>query len=107
MDKIIYELYYRLEQDCFHSCYKCVVNKETEKMFYGDVLYENGVSYNARFSINKSRLEQIHRIVTKDGLSYRIQLEADSVEDAKIKACKIICDHITDFVEIFKKNYNN
>ena len=105
MDKIIYEFYYNVGHCAFDTCYKCVVDKETKKMFYGDVFYESGVPYNSKFAINKDKLNQIHRkIDERNGLIYRVQVESDNIKDAKRKAGKIIYDYVTEFINEFRDN---
>ena len=85
MNKVIYEFYYNVGSYKFDNCFKCVVEKETEKMLYGNVFYESGVPYNSRFAINKSNLNHIHQIVNeRKGLIYRVQ-----VEDNDIKKCRM------------------
>jgi hypothetical protein len=76
-----------------------IVDKETEKMYYGVVL-------NARFAVNKGNLNSVHEIVDrKHGTVYRVQIDdAESEHEAKQKAREIICDYIIDFVEKFKNN---
>lgn len=105
MDKVIYEFYYNVGQNYFYSCYKCVVDKETEKMFYGKVFYESGVPHNSRFAINKSNLNQIRQKADeRNGLFYKVQVEGDSIKDAKRKAGKIIYDYVTEFINEFINN---
>ena len=105
MDKVIYEFYYNVGHQEFDNCYMCVVSKETEKMFYGDVFYESGVPYNSRFAINKDKLNQIHRkIDERNGLFYRVQVESNNIKDAKRKAVKIIYDYVTKFINEFRYN---
>lgn len=105
MDKVIYEFYYNVGHHNFDNCYKCVVDKETEKMLYGDVFYESGVPYNSRFAINKDKLNQIYRkIDERNGLFYRVQVESDNIKDAEQKASKIIYDYVTEFINEFRNN---
>ena len=103
MDKIIYEFYYNVGHHSFDNCYKCVVDKETEKMFYGDVFYKSGIPYNSRFAIKKDNLNQIHRkIDERNGLFYRVQVEGDTIKEAERKAGKIIYDYVTEFINEFR-----
>ena len=102
MDKIIYEFYYNVGRYDFDNCYRCVVDKETEKMFYGDLFYKSGIPYNRRFAINKRNLNRVHQSSNNDGLFYRVQVESDDIKDAERKACKIIYDYITEFINEFK-----
>jgi hypothetical protein len=102
MSKTIYEFYYIVGEHGFDSCYDCVVEKETNKMFYGNV-FKNGEKLAQRFAINKENLNQIHRIINKyHGLMYRVQIESSNYDDARKKAANIIYDHMIDFVEAFK-----
>ena len=108
MDKIIYEFYYNVGHQEFGSCYKCVVDKETKKMFYGDVFYESGVPYNGRFAINKDKLNQIHqKMDERNGLIYRVQIESDNIKEARRTAGKIIYDYVTEFINEFRNNIEN
>ena len=105
MDKVIYEFYYNVGCRAFDNCYKCVVDKETEKMFYGEIFYESGISFNRRFAINKSNLNQIHRRVDeRNGLFYRVQIESDNIKEARRTAGKIIYDYVTEFINEFRDN---
>ena len=105
MDKIIYEFYYNVGRCEFDNCYKCVVDKETEKMFYGEVFYESGVSYNSRFAINKDKLNQIHqKIDERNGLFYRVQVEGENIKEARRRAGKIIYNYVTEFINEFINN---
>ena len=91
MDKIIYEFYYIVGDYGFNTCYNCVVDKETNKMLYGDVFYKSGAPLGRRFAINKENLNQIHRIFDKTyGLIYRVQVEANTKNEAETKAKQII-----------------
>ena len=108
MDKVIYEFYYNVGHYGIDTCYKCVVDKETEKMFYGNVFYESGIPYNSRFAIKKDNLNQIHRkIDERNGLIYRVQVESDNIKEAKRKAGKIIYDYVTEFINEFRDNIEN
>ena len=105
MGKIIYEFYYAVGDSVIRTCYDCVVDKETDKMLYGDVFYESGVPYGKRFAINKESLNRIHVIIDqRNGLVYRVQVEGDNRKDARKKARKIIYDHMMNFIEEFKKD---
>ena len=108
MDKVIYEFYYNVGHHSFDTCYKCVVDKETEKMLYGDIFYKSGVPYNRRFAINKSNLNQIHRSISeRNGLFYRVQVESDNIKDAERKAGKIVYSYVTEFINEFINNIEN
>ena len=103
MNKVVYEFYYAVGDSVIRTCYNCVVDKETDKMLYGDVFYESGVPYGKRFAINKESLNRIHSIIDqRNGLVYRVQIEGNNHKDAEKKARKIIYDHMIDFVEGFK-----
>lgn len=105
MNKVIYEFYYIVGSHAFNNCYDLIVDKETNKMFYGNVFSPNGVSLNRRFAINKENLNQIYRIIDeRRGLVYRVQIESDDRKDATKKAVKIIYDHMINFVEAFKNS---
>lgn len=103
MGKVVYELYYIVGGCTFSTGYNCVVDKETNKMLYGDIFYQSGVPYGKRFAINKENLNRIHTIIDqRRGLVYRVQVEGDNRKDAENKARKIIYDHMMCFVEEFK-----
>lgn len=87
--KIIHEFYYVVGHKDFHSHYKLAVDRETEKMLYGDALNNEGKAY-GRFAIKKSNLNKITEITDKRyGLVLRIQIEErdefDVYEDTKMK----------------------
>ena len=108
MNKVIYEYYYIVGSYGFNSCYDLIVDKETNKMLYGNIFYPSGVSCNKRFAINKENLNQIHRIINdRHGLVYRVQVEGKNRKDAEKKARKIIYDHMINFVEEFKNCEEN
>ena len=99
MNKVLYECYYVVGWNRFHSCDKMTVDKETEKMYYGVVL-------NARFAVTKGDLNCVRKIVDrKYGTVYRIQVDdVENEYEAKRKAREIIYDYIMEFAERFK-NY--
>ena len=105
MNKVIYEFYYAVGDSVIRTCYNCVVDKETDKMLYGDVFYASGIPYNKRFAINKENLNRIHSIIDqRNGLVYRVQVDGDSRKEAEKQAKKIIYDHMMDFIEEFKND---
>ena len=105
MSKIIYEFYYAVGGSDFGNCYDCVVDKETDKMLYGNVFNQSGEKYAQKFAIKKESLNQIHPIIDNHrGLVYRVQVEGDNRKDARKKARKIIYDHMMNFIEEFKKD---
>lgn len=99
MNKILYECYYVVGYDHFHSCYQMTVDRETNKMYYGMVS-------NSRFAIYQSDINNVRKIVDKKyGTVYRVQVDDVANEyEAKQKAREIIYDYMIDFVEKFK-NY--
>lgn len=99
MNKVIYECYYVVGWNRFHSCNKMIVDRETDQMYYGVVL-------NARFAVNKGNLNEIHEIRDrKYGTVYRVQIDGvENKYEAKQKAKAIIYDYIIDLAERFK-NY--
>lgn len=102
MSKVIYEYYYVVGSYSFSSCYDLVVDKETNKMLYGNIFYPSGVPYNKRFAINKNNLNQIYQIKDEHhGLVYRVQVESDDRKNAEQKARKIIYNRMIDFVNAF------
>jgi hypothetical protein len=103
MSKVIYEFYYSVGSYGFSNRYDCVVDKETNKMLYGNVFYKSGAQSGERFAINKNSLNQIHSSIERHyGLIYRVRIERDNLKDAEKKAKEIIYDHMIDFVEKFK-----
>ena len=105
MGKVIYEFYYVVGSCGFSNGYNCVVDRETNKMLYGDIFYQSGIPYGKKFAINKESLNRIHSIIDqRRGLVYRVQVEGDNRKDAEKKARKIIYNHMMYFVEEFGKN---
>ena len=108
MNKVIYEFHYVVGGCNFNACYDCIVDKETNKMLYGNVFYQSGTPSGQRFAINKENLNQVHSSIDRyRGLVYRVQIDSKSRKDATKKARKIIYNHMMNFIEIFKKDYEN
>lgn len=102
--KVIHELYYIVGHKDFASHYKLVVDKETEKMLYGDALNNSGNAY-GRFAIKKSNLNEVQKIIDrKYGLVYKILIETNKKEDACIQARSIIYNYLLKIADDFK-NY--
>lgn len=99
---LIHEFYYIVGHKDFHSHYKLAVNKETEKMLYGNALNNEGDVYGS-FAIKKSNLNKVTEIIDKKyGLVLRIQLKEnfdfDVCEEAKMR----IFYHLVRIAENFK-----
>lgn len=102
--KIIYEFYYVVGHEDFHSHCELAVDRETEKMLYGDALNNEGNAY-GRFAIKKNNLNVIQVIIDrKYGIVYRIQIEENDKETARIKAKEIVYNYLFELAEKFK-NY--
>jgi hypothetical protein len=103
MSKVIYEFYYVVGSCGFENRYDCIVDKETNKMFYGNLFFKSGQQSGKRFAINKESLNRIYTTIEMHrGLVYRVQIESDNLKDAEKKARKIIYDHMMYFIEEFK-----
>lgn len=102
--KTIHEFYYIVGFKDFTKHYELVVDRETEKMLYGNVFLE-GMIECGRFAVNKSNLNKIQEVIDrKYGLVYKIQIDESSYVGALIKAENIIYERLFRIAEDFK-NY--
>lgn len=102
--KVIHEFYYIVGYAGFHSHYKLMVDRETEKMLYGDALNNKGNAY-GRFAIKKSNLNEVQKIIDrKYGTVYKVQIEENEKETARLIAKDIIYNYLFEIAERFK-NY--
>lgn len=102
--KVIYEFYYVVGHANFHSHYELIVERETEKMLYGDALNNEGNAY-GRFAIKKSNLNEVQKIIDrKYGTVYKVQIEENEKETARLKAKDIVYNYLFQVAERFK-NY--
>ena len=100
--KIIHEFYYVVGHKDFHSHYKLTVDRETEKMLYGDSLNNEGKAY-GRFAVKKSNLNVVQTIIDrKYGTVYKIQIEENLKTDARMKAENIVYNYLLEIAEKFK-----
>lgn len=100
--KVVYEFYYIVGQADFHSCYKLIVDRETEKMLYGDALNNEGNAY-GRFAIKKNNLNQVYKIIDrKYGTVYKVQIKENEKETARLIAKDIIYNYLFEITERFK-----
>lgn len=99
MNKTLYECYYVVGWDHMHSCYKMIVDRETDQMYYGVVL-------NSRFAVRKGDLNSVFKMKDRTyGTVYRVQVDGVNNEDAaKQKAKEIIYYHMLYFILKFKNN---
>lgn len=105
MSKILYEFYYVVGGWEFSSYYKLIVDRETEKMLYGDVFEESGDKW-GRFAINKSNLNCVHEFHSASkGTAYRLQVDDSDYTSAYKKAKNIIYNHLMVIAERFFKIY--
>lgn len=102
--KVIHEFFYVVGHADFHSYYKLIVDRETEKMLYGDALNNEGNAY-GRFAIKKNNLNQVYKIIDrKYGTVYKVQIEENEKETARLIAKDIIYNYLFEIAERFK-NY--
>lgn len=106
MNKILYEYYYIVGCSDFKTYYVLKVDRETDKMYYGDAFECNVTSIKGnRFSVKKKDLNTVYEITgTNNGLVYRVQVDAKDEYEAENKARKIIYNYMMDFVERFKNH---
>ena len=101
--KTIHEFYYVIGLDDFSTHNILKVNRETDKMLYGDVLDYAGVPF-GRFALNKRKLNVVDSISDrKYGLVYRVQIDDSSETEARVKAKEIVYTHLIEIAENFKK----
>jgi hypothetical protein len=99
--KIIYEFYYVVGHEDFASYYKLAVDRETEKMLYGNALNNEGNVY-GRFAIKKSNLNEVQEIIDrKYGIVYKIQIDEANEQQARLEAYHIISNHLCNIAEQF------
>jgi hypothetical protein len=102
--KIIHEFFYVVGHKDFISHYELVVDRETEKMLYGNICLE-GIIECGRFSVKKSNLNKIQEVIDrKYGLVYKVQMDESNYTDALIKAENIIYERLLKVADDFK-NY--
>lgn len=102
--KVVHEFYYVVGFTDFSRYYQLVVDRETEKMLYGNVFFE-GIEQCGRFSVNKNKLNEVQEVVDrKHGTVYKIQIEEGNKTDAYIKAENIIYKYLLEIAENFKKS---
>jgi glycyl-tRNA synthetase alpha subunit len=104
MPKIIYEFYYVVGDWELSSYYKLIVDRETEKMLYGDVFEESGEKW-GRFAINKSKLNCIHETYNSStGTIYRVQVDDGDYTSAYNKAKDVVYKHLLKIAERFRSH---
>ena len=102
MSGVIHEFYYVVGCRDFHSWYRLIVDKETEKMLYGRVFDSASVDC-GRFAVKKSNIDDIHEICdAKRGSVYRVQIDGSDFTSARNKAKDIIYKHLIKIAEKFK-----
>ena len=102
--KIIHEFFYVVGFTDFSRYYQLVVDRETEKMLYGDAFYE-GVEKCGRFAVNKGNLNEIQEVVDrKYGLVYKVQIAEGKKTDARVKAEGIVYNYLLEIAENFKNS---
>ena len=100
--KLIYEFYYVVGRKDFHSYCKLAVDRETEKMLYGDALNNEDEVY-GRFAIKKENLDKVQKVVDrKYGTVYKVQVKENEKETARLKAKDIVYNYLFQIAEDFK-----
>lgn len=100
MSKVLHEYYYVVGDDDIHSSYDLVVDKETDKMYFGTSYGGAG-----RFGLKKEVFNRVDAIKDrKYGLVYRIRMDVEDEREARRQARDLIYNYMIDFVERFK-NY--
>jgi hypothetical protein len=92
MDKVIHEYWYTYGNNKIDSHYELRVNRETPKMFYGKVYY-NDYSQ-GDFAVKKDTLNQVAEIRKFARLEYRVQIYNENEADAREEAIDLIYEHI-------------
>lgn len=101
MSHIIHEYYYVVGHNDHSSYYKLVIDRETEKMLYGDAYNKNGIAY-GRVAIKKSALNKAHEVADrKYGLVLRVMVADDIEENAYKRAREIAYEYLKDITEKF------
>ena len=99
-EKIIYECFYKVGANHFNSIFELVVDRETEKMLYGEVfLAKDRQDKWGRFSLNKHELSEVKEIIRSNKSCLRVRVEADSKEEAEGKAFKCIYDYLIEMAQ--------
>lgn len=98
MDKTLYEYHYSIGTSRV-TCYKLVVERETEKMFYGNVFLDD-TNTGHRFAVNKTNINHLKQYVVKNkGTAYKVVVESDN---HKQTAYNIVCKRLQDIINNFK-----
>lgn len=101
--KLIHEFYYVVGHKDFHSHYKLAVDRETEKMLYGNALNDEGNVY-GRFSIKKENLDRVQKVIDrKYGTVYKVQVKDSEKGDVRMRAKCIIYNHLRKITQEFLK----
>ena len=101
-NKIIHEFFYMVGYTHFAKHYELRVDRETNKMLYGQAFHE-GKLCSDRFAINKSTLNKIHQMFNqRNGLVYRLQIDDGDYKKAYAKAKDIIYEKLIQTAEEFK-----
>jgi hypothetical protein len=81
MSKVLYEYHYSVGSSRV-TCYKLIVEKETDKMFYGNV-FLGDINTGHRFAVKKENINQLAQYVLKNtGTVYKVVVESDNHKQA-------------------------
>ena len=101
-NRIIHEFFYIVGQTHFTRHYELRVDRETNKMLYGQV-FDNGRLCSDRFAVKKDTLNEIHTMFNqKNGLVYRLHIDESDYKKAYAKAKDIIYEKLLRTAEEFK-----
>lgn len=103
-EKVIYEYFYRIGDNHFESVFELIVDKETDKMLYGVAVAGKNREYNwGRFSVHKDKLNKTKKVKRNNESLLRVQVEANSKEEADTKAGQCLGDYLTEMAQrVFK-----
>ena len=95
--KTLYEYHYAIGDTCATD-YKLVVDRETNKMFYGNVfVWDNCIG---RFSVKKENLNKLTQYIDRShGTICKVIVDA---ENHKAAATQIIRDYLQNIVNNFQ-----
>ena len=103
MSKVLHEYYYVVGDGDIHSSYDLVVEKETDKMYFGTSYGGAG-----RFGLKKAVFNRVDIIKDrKYGLVYHVRMDVEDEHEAREQARELIYNHMIAFIERFKNYKEN
>lgn len=96
----LYEMIYNFSANTFGGCYHLIIEKETEKMYYGKAVLLNNKNLATSFALQKEKIGKVAEIIEKNTLYYRTYVFAESDVDAYNTAVTIIYNYLIERVNL-------